>query len=82
MFERTPFYAEMGGQVGDTGYILSESGEKIAIVNTIKENNLTIHVAERIPSDCTESFSLHVDTERRLQIENNLGNPPSPSGTP
>jgi alanyl-tRNA synthetase len=61
----------MGGQVGDSGYILSESGEKIQIINTIKENNLTIHVAERIPSDCTESFSLHVDTERRLQIENN-----------
>ena len=71
VFERTPFYGEMGGQVGDTGYILSENGERINIINTIKENNLTIHVAERIPSDCTESFSLHVDTERRLQIENN-----------
>ena len=71
VFERTPFYGEMGGQVGDTGYIESESGERINIINTIKENNLTIHVAERIPSDCTESFSLHVDAARRIRIENN-----------
>ena len=71
VFERTPFYGEMGGQVGDTGYIESESGEKINIINTIKENNLTIHVAERIPSDCSESFSLHVDAARRTRIENN-----------
>lgn len=71
VFDRTPFYAEMGGQVGDTGYIESESGERIRILNTIKENNLTIHIAERIPTDCTESFTLHVDAERRLKITNN-----------
>lgn len=61
----------MGGQVGDTGYIESESGERIKILDTVKENNLTIHIAERIPSDCSESFSLHVDAARRLKITNN-----------
>ncbi|MGI5847760.1 MAG: alanine--tRNA ligase [Candidatus Cryptobacteroides sp.] len=71
VFDRTPFYAEMGGQVGDTGYILSESGEKVDILNTVKENNLTIHIAEKIPSDCSESFILRVDAERRLKIADN-----------
>lgn len=71
VFDRTPFYAEMGGEVGDTGYILSEGGERIAILNTIKENNLTIHLAEKIPADCTQAFTLHVDDRRRLKITNN-----------
>ena len=71
VFDRTPFYAEMGGQVGDTGEIISESGEHIRILNTVKENNLTIHIAERIPADCTESFTLKVDADRRKDIAAN-----------
>ena len=71
VFDRTPFYAEMGGQVGDTGEIISESGEHIRILNTVKENNLTIHIAERIPSDCTVSFTLKVDAGRRKDIAAN-----------
>ena len=71
VFDRTPFYAEMGGQVGDTGWIESEGGEKIAILNTVKENNLTIHIAERLPEDGTQAFTLTVDAARRLKIAAN-----------
>ncbi len=71
VFDRTPFYAEMGGQVGDSGYIVGEDGEKIAILNTIKENNLSIHLAERLPVDGGQNFSLVVDEARRQKIMNN-----------
>ena len=71
VFDRTPFYAEMGGQVGDTGYIEGENGERIQILNTVKENNLTIHLAERLPSRSTQDFTLVVDNVRRRHIQNN-----------
>ena len=70
VFDRTPFYAEMGGQVGDTGYIEGENGERIQILNTVKENNLTIHLAERLPSTSTQAFTLVVDNSRRRHIQN------------
>ena len=70
VFDRTPFYAEMGGQVGDSGWIES-AGEKIAILNTVKENDLTIHIAERLPEDGTLPFTLTVDAERRRRIASN-----------
>ncbi len=71
VFDRTPFYAEMGGQVGDTGVIISDGGEQVRILNTVKENNLTIHIAEKIPADCTGTFNLKVDAGRRLKITAN-----------
>ena len=71
VFDRTPFYAEMGGQVGDTGLIVSAAGERIAILNTVKENNLTIHLAERIPADCEGAFTLEIDADRRARIAAN-----------
>ena len=71
VFDRTPFYGEMGGEVGDTGYAVAADGEKISIINTIKENNLTVHIADKIPADCQGEFTLVVDAERRQAIANN-----------
>ena len=70
VFDKTPFYGEMGGEVGDTGYIES-AGERIKILDTVKENGLTVHIAEKLPEDCTSSFKLVVDARRRQNIANN-----------
>ena len=71
VFNYTPFYAEKGGEVGDTGYIVSADGEKINILNTIEENKLIIHIAEKIPANCKGTFTLQVDEARRLAVTNN-----------
>ena len=71
VFDRTPFYGEMGGQVGDAGTLTTPGGEVIRILNTVKENNLTIHIAERIPAEAEGTFTLAVDSARRQKIANN-----------
>ena len=71
VFDRTPFYGEMGGEIGDTGTVTAADGEQIKILNTVKENNLTIHIAERLPQDCNGAFRLCVDAPRRQRIANN-----------
>lgn len=71
VFDKSPFYAESGGQIGDSGFIQSANGEKITILNTLKENGLPIHVAEKIPSNVKELFTAQVDGERRQSIANN-----------
>ena len=71
VFDVTPFYGEMGGEVGDTGTIVSASGEEIRILDTVKENELTIHIAEKLPQDCEGAFTLKVDAARRARIAAN-----------
>ncbi len=70
VFDRTPFYAEAGGQAGDKGYIEGE-GETIAISDTVKENNLIIHIAEKLPDDPSASFRAVVDGMARQETANN-----------
>ena len=71
VFDRTPFYGEMGGEVGDTGTVTGPDGEVVKILNTVKENNLTIHIAEKIPAAQEGTFTLTVDAQRRQKIANN-----------
>jgi alanyl-tRNA synthetase len=73
VLDKTPFYAESGGQVGDTGKLLAESGEwAINITDTKKENGLIVHFADGLPQgDLTETVKASIDTEVRLQTESN-----------
>jgi len=64
IFNFTPFYAESGGQVGDTGYI-EANGEKIFILDTQKEHNVTIHKTEKLPSDLSAKFKASVNPSSR-----------------
>jgi alanyl-tRNA synthetase len=70
VFNKTPFYAESGGQVGDSGYIASRT-ERIAINDTIRENNLIIHISDKLPAEPAAIFTASVDREKRLMTENN-----------
>ena len=70
VFNLTPFYAEGGGQVGDTGFIQS-NGQKTAIIDTKKENNLIIHFSEVLPPDPKTTFQAVVNANKRLLTANN-----------
>lgn len=70
VFDKTPFYAESGGQVGDTG-VLENGNDKIFITDTKKENNLIIHFADKLPVKMEGSFKASVNTNKRLLTANN-----------
>ncbi len=67
ILDNTPFYAESGGQVGDTG-MLSFDGEEIIVRDTKKENNLIIHFIDQLPVNISAIASAKVDKERRKKI--------------
>ena len=71
VLSRSPFYAEMGGQVGDSGWLTSESGEKIEVFDTKRENNLAVHLTKKLPQDLEGTFTAQIDTEKRTATECN-----------
>lgn len=70
VFDQTPFYAESGGQIGDTGYLESPLS-KVRVMDTKKENDLLIHTTLELPQELTEDFVLRPDAARRALIRNN-----------
>jgi alanyl-tRNA synthetase len=70
VLDKTPFYAESGGQVGDTGFIEAD-GEKVRIIDTQKENQVIVHYVEKMPKDLDAVFHCAVDVRKRRLTENN-----------
>ena len=64
VLDYTPFYGEMGGQVGDCGVICNEA-ETIDIIDSKRENNQTVHIVKQLPKDPSAQFMACVDTDKR-----------------
>lgn len=70
VLDQTPFYAEMGGQVGDTGWLIADD-EKIDVIDTKRENNLPVHLVAKLPKDVTATFTAKINEKKRIQCECN-----------
>jgi alanyl-tRNA synthetase len=71
VLDRTPFYAESGGQRGDTGWLEFHNSERVAVLDTLKENDLVIHVVERLPEDLSGNVEARVDAGKRQATSSN-----------
>ncbi|MDR3218038.1 MAG: alanine--tRNA ligase [Dysgonamonadaceae bacterium] len=71
VFDKTPFYAEMGGQVGDCGRLTDSDGKTLEIFDTKRENNLAVHLSKRLPENPDDEFLLDVNIEKRRATECN-----------
>ncbi|MDE6754568.1 MAG: alanine--tRNA ligase [Muribaculaceae bacterium] len=71
ILSKTPFYAEMGGQVGDRGWLIAPDGETIEIFDTKRENNIGVHLTDKLPSDPSALFSAKIDTDSRAATSAN-----------
>ncbi len=70
VLDKTPFYAESGGQVGDTGWLESNS-ETVTVIDTKKENELYVHYTDKLPVNLSGTFKSVVNKEKRLLTQNN-----------
>ncbi|MBR7087020.1 MAG: alanine--tRNA ligase, partial [Prevotella sp.] len=70
VLDTTPFYGEMGGEVGDQGVLINEN-ETIEVIDTKRENNQSVHIVKQLPKDPTAEFMACVDVDARRAIEAN-----------
>jgi len=71
VLDKTPFYAESGGQVGDTGELVFPDGEVIEVTDTKKENGLIVHFVDKLPEDIGDALTAIVDAQKRNSTNSN-----------
>ena len=71
LLSKTPFYAEMGGQVGDRGVLIDSKGNEVEIFDTKKENNVGVHLTYTLPENPADDFIAKIDTDARMATSAN-----------